>query len=107
VCAPRQGDAKWLERAQVNLGAECEKGYAWRMKAVLSESGQIPVPKAIRDRLALKPGSEVEMVIVTGGLMVRKKPSRSRWKDVFGALGTAERSDKIIEDLRGKPDAVG
>jgi hypothetical protein len=46
------------------------------------------------------------MEVVTGGLMVRKKPSRSRWKDVYGALGKAERSDKIVDDLRGKPDAV-
>jgi AbrB family looped-hinge helix DNA binding protein len=76
------------------------------MKTVVSEQGQISVPKVIRDRLALKPGTELEMEVVTGGLMVRKKAARSRWKDVFGALGKAERSDKIVEELRGKPDAV-
>jgi bifunctional DNA-binding transcriptional regulator/antitoxin component of YhaV-PrlF toxin-antitoxin module len=89
------------------LGAEYQKGYALKMKSVLSESGHISLPKVIRDRLAMKPGTELEMEIVTGGLMVRKKPSRSPWKDVFGALGRAGESDKIVEDLRGKPDAVG
>jgi AbrB family looped-hinge helix DNA binding protein len=76
-------------------------------ETVLSESGHISVPKTIRDRLSIKPGTELEMAIVTGGLMVHKKPSRSRWKDVFGALGATERSDKVVEGLRGKPDAVG
>jgi AbrB family looped-hinge helix DNA binding protein len=76
------------------------------MKTVVSERGRISVPKAILDRLAIKPGTELEMEVVTGGLMVRKKPSRSRWKDVYGALGKTERSDKIVDDLRGKPDAV-
>jgi AbrB family looped-hinge helix DNA binding protein len=76
------------------------------MKTVVSERGRISVPKAILDRLAIKPGTELEMEVVTGGLMVRKKPSRSCWKDVYGALGKAERSDKIVDDLRGKPDAV-
>ncbi len=76
------------------------------MKSVLSERGHISVPKVIRDRLAMKPGTELEMEIVTGGLMVRKKPSRSGWKDVFGALRRAGDSNKIVEDLRGRPDAV-
>jgi AbrB family looped-hinge helix DNA binding protein len=31
------------------------------MKTVVSERGQISVPKVIRDRLALKPGTELEM----------------------------------------------
>lgn len=92
---------------KVGLGVEFEKSYAWHMKTVLSESGQISVPKAIRDCLAMKPGDELEMEIVTGGLMVRKTPSRSRWKDVFGARGVAGESDKVVEDLRGKLDAVG
>jgi AbrB family looped-hinge helix DNA binding protein len=76
------------------------------MKTVVSERGQISVPKVIRDRLALKPGTELEMEVVVGGLMVRKKAARSGWKDVFGALGKAGRSDRIVEELRGKPDGV-
>jgi hypothetical protein len=46
------------------------------------------------------------MEVVVGGLMVCKKAARSGWKDVFGALGKAGRSDRIVEELRGKPDAV-
>lgn len=41
------------------------------MKTVVSERGQITVPKAVRDQLALPPGTELEVAVVRGGFIAR------------------------------------
>ena len=50
------------------------------------------MPKVIRDRLALKPRTELEMEVLPGGLMVRKKAARSCWKDVSFWTGRLRRT---------------
>ncbi len=42
------------------------------MKSVVGEKGQITIPKALRDSLGLRPGSEVELHEEAGKLVGRR-----------------------------------
>lgn len=43
------------------------------MKTVVSRKGQITIPKAIRDRLGIVPGTVLEVEAAEGKLIARKK----------------------------------
>ncbi len=53
------------------------------MKSVVSEKGQVTIPKAIRDLLGLRAGSELEFRTV-GGQLIGTKKSReepvAKWR---------------------------
>ena len=49
------------------------------MKAIVSEKGQVTVPKSCRDRLGLRPGTVLDFEAVGGKLVGRKRVS----EDVF------------------------
>ena len=55
------------------------KAYHKSMKTVVSERGQITLPKTIRTNLGLRPGTVVEIAIVDGKIVGWKKED----KDVF------------------------
>jgi antitoxin PrlF len=42
------------------------------MKGIVSEKGQVTIPKPIRDRLGLRPGTELEFQAEDGRLVARK-----------------------------------
>lgn len=42
------------------------------MKAILSEKGQVTIPKRIRDDLGLEPGAVLDFVAEAGRITVRK-----------------------------------
>ncbi len=54
----------------------------------ITSKGQVTIPKEIRDRFGLLPGTEVEFVERNGGAEVRKRP------------GSPSRGDRIVERLR-------
>ncbi|MGH2655902.1 MAG: AbrB/MazE/SpoVT family DNA-binding domain-containing protein [Actinomycetota bacterium] len=76
------------------------------MKAVVSERGQVTIPKAIRDRLGIRPGTELDFEADRGRLVARKVNAQDPVDAVYGILKTDRSTDEIIEELRGKPDAV-
>lgn len=43
------------------------------MVSVLTQKGQVAIPKAIRDVMGLQLGTEVEFVVVNDMIMLRKK----------------------------------
>jgi AbrB family looped-hinge helix DNA binding protein len=45
------------------------------MKAVVSEKGQVTIPKTLRDRLGLRPGTTLEFDAEGGRLVARKAES--------------------------------
>lgn len=77
------------------------------MKTVVSERGQITVPKRIRDQMGLKPGVELDMQLVRGGFVARKRVERSPWRDAVGVLKRRGGTDSLVDDMRGTPDAAG
>lgn len=72
--------------------------------AKVTSKGQITVPRAVRERLRLSPGDEIEFVEDEHGMYVR----RVVVEDVFGPwLGYAKHLegvdvDELIEEMRGR-----
>ena len=53
------------------------------MKAVVSEKGQVTIPKGIRDRLGIRPGTVLEFEAAAGKLVAVKTSGEdgfSRWR---------------------------
>lgn len=67
----------------------------------VSEKGQITIPKTLRNRLGLRPGDVLEFTDEQGRLVGRKANIGDRVDAVYGILGRGERTDKLIEALRG------
>ena len=77
------------------------------MKAVVSEKGQVTIPKRLRDRLGIKPGQVLDFDEDHGRLVARKAATGDQVDAVYGMLRGIGRTDDLIRELRGgDPDAV-
>jgi AbrB family looped-hinge helix DNA binding protein len=76
------------------------------MKATVSEKGQVTIPKALRDRLGIRPGAILDMREEAGRLVATKQSTEDAVGRVYGILKVRRRTDRLMESLRGKPDAV-
>ena len=65
--------------------------YYGSMKSVVSERGQVTIPKEIRDRLGLRQGQEIEFEARDGLLIGRKR--------VAGAAGAIQSVTGILPEL--------
>lgn len=80
---------------------------AWyEMRTKVSEKGQITVPKALRDRLGIRPGDELDLTDDGGRLLAVKAVDSDPVASVYGILGTGLDTDRIVEELRGPPHAA-
>lgn len=76
------------------------------MKSIVSEKGQVTIPKAVRDRLGLRPGTVVDFVARDGKLVGTKTIE----EDVFrkwrgrGRLPRGNSVDAYLQSIRD-PDA--
>jgi AbrB family looped-hinge helix DNA binding protein len=73
------------------------------MKSIVSEKGQITIPKAIRDRLGLRPGSVLEFQAVEGKLVGVKAEPTDRLRKWLGKghLPGGLDVDAYLERIRG------
>ena len=73
----------------------------------LTKKGQVTIPKRVRDRLGLKPGSEVEFKLTEGGdvALLKAKGKRAKPKDPFaklrGSLKLGMTTDEFMRLMRG------
>lgn len=74
------------------------------MKAVVAERGQVTIPKALRDKLGIRPGTALEFSAENGKLVAHKAESDPVTK-VFGCLGRKIDTEAFIRGLRGGSDA--
>jgi antitoxin PrlF len=74
------------------------------MKTVVSERGQIVIPKAIRDRMGLRPGQILECKEDRGRFVAVKAASDDPVAGVYGTLRLAGGTDRALVALRGKAD---
>lgn len=72
------------------LDLQSMNSYFSGMKAIVSEKGQVTIPKACRDRLGLKTGTVMEFEARDGKL-----------------VGTKEQSDDVVRKWRGKARLPG
>jgi antitoxin PrlF len=71
------------------------------MKSVVSEKGQVTIPKPLRDRLGLRAGEVLDFSEDHGVLMARKVTPSDPVDEVFGILGAPVDSDTLLAELRG------
>jgi AbrB family looped-hinge helix DNA binding protein len=73
------------------------------MTSTISAKGQITVPKAVRDKLGLRPGALVEFELTAEGALLRKG-HRGGVRAVDRVLGILKReapTDSLIDAMRG------
>ena len=76
------------------------------MNTRVSEKGQITIPKALREKLGIRPGQALEIRAERGRLVAFKSSTLDPVERVCGILKLRRSADKLVEELRGKPDAV-
>ena len=76
------------------------------MKTVVSEKGQVTIPKLLRDRLGIRAGAVLDFEEDHGRLVATKLTTRHAVDELFGVLNGKDATDTIVRRLRGEPDAV-
>lgn len=72
-------------------------------QAIISEKGQITVPKSIRDRLGLKPGQILDFETQGGRMIAKKKGAGDSLDEVVGLLKNEIHDvDDYVEKIRGR-----
>ncbi|HEV2382024.1 MAG TPA: AbrB/MazE/SpoVT family DNA-binding domain-containing protein [Terriglobia bacterium] len=72
------------------------------MKTIVSEKGQITIPKPLRVRLGLRKGQVLEVREERGRMvMTKKRPPRDPIDELYGILKPGRSTDEIIDELRG------
>ncbi len=71
------------------------------MKAVVSEKGQVTIPKQLRERLGIEPGQELDFSDEDGRLVARKVHARHPVDAVYGILSVPGGTDALLDELRG------
>lgn len=80
--------------------------YLYSMNSRVSEKGQVTIPKALRDRLGIRPGEVLEFQEDHGRLVATKQTRRDPVDDVYGILGRGWRTDEFMDEIRGRPDGT-
>ena len=78
--------------------------YPIGMKAVVSEKGQVTIPKRLRDRLGIVPGAVLEFREESGTLVASKASSADAIASVYGILDLGRPVDELVDELRGVAD---
>lgn len=74
------------------------------MTSTVSSKGQVTIPKQVRDKLGLVPGTELEFAEENGRLVARKVRHRHPLDTVYGILDLPGGVDATVDDLRGSAD---
>ena len=71
------------------------------MKAKVAERGQVTIPKVLRERLGIRPGTVLEFKEDQGKLVAVKAAAMDEIDQCYGKLGSGRRTDHVMQDLRG------
>ncbi len=90
-----------VETRLLSDGMIRRNNYDRSMKSVVSEKGQVTIPKRLRDRLGLRTGEVIDFE-EEGGLLVGRKVANQDPVDLlYGILQSSESSDELLAALRG------
>jgi AbrB family looped-hinge helix DNA binding protein len=67
----------------------------------VAERGQVTIPKALRERLGIVPGTVLDFIEEQGRLIAKKTETVDAVDQVFGRLGRGRNTDDIIQEIRG------
>lgn len=76
------------------------------MHSIISEKGQITVPKRLRERLGIRTGDRLEFSEERGRLVVSKAAPSDPVTIVYGTLKLGRSTDETMRELRGEADAA-
>jgi AbrB family looped-hinge helix DNA binding protein len=71
------------------------------MKAIVSEKGQVTIPKSLRDRLGIRPGQALDFVEERGRLVAVKAMHQDPVDAVYGILKGDRSTEAVMAELRG------
>jgi len=74
------------------------------MKAIVSEKGQVTIPKPLRERLGIRPGEVLDFEEEAGRLIARKATPVDPVDAVYGILQLGEPVDHFVDRIRGAVD---
>ena len=72
------------------------------MKARVAERGQVTIPKRLRERLGVKPGTVLEFSEEHGRLIAVKTGATDPISELYGCLGKKIDTDAVMAQLRGR-----
>lgn len=76
--------------------------YMKSMQARVADRGQVTIPKRLRDRLGVKPGTVLEFSEENGRLIAVKSGGLDPISEVYGCLGLKIETDAVMAQLRGR-----
>jgi antitoxin PrlF len=71
------------------------------MKSRVAERGQVTIPKPLRDRLGIPPGTTLEFSEDHGRLVAVKTSPADPVAKVYGCLGRKFNTDAFMTEIRG------
>lgn len=84
-----------------SLDETCRNSYHPSMKSVVSEKGQVTIPKRLRERLGIKAGEVLDFVEEAGTLVARKTAAADPIDAVYGIVTLGRPTDELVDELRG------
>lgn len=72
------------------------------MKATVTSKGQVTIPKALRDRLGLTDGVELDFHEEKGRLVAERVVADDPVAAVYGLFRDGRRTDDLMQALRGE-----
>jgi antitoxin PrlF len=78
-----------------------------KLKAVVAERGQVTIPKAVRDRLGIRPGAVLIFELADRRIIVTKELTQDPIATVYGCLKAHTQyssTDEYIGEIRGDFD---
>ena len=72
------------------------------MKATVAERGQVTIPKPLREKLGIRPGTKLDFKDDRGKLVAVKVSDEDPVGRVFGCLDRELNTDAVIRSLRGR-----
>ncbi|MCP4622857.1 MAG: AbrB/MazE/SpoVT family DNA-binding domain-containing protein [bacterium] len=71
------------------------------MRAKVADRGQVTIPKILRERLGIRPGTVLEFKEDQGKLIAVKATAMDEIDQFYGKLGSGRRTDDVMRELRG------
>lgn len=99
-------ERRHLPDCRTNVDRFSRNSYNLGMKAIVSEKGQVTIPKPLRERLGLRPGQVLDFREERGRLVAVKQTSQDPVESVYGILKFDRSTGSLLKALRGTPDAV-
>ena len=109
------GDRRYAHSIKVRIDFLSSGHYPTAMKATITSKGQITIPVAIREKLGLKPGDQIDFDENSTILMGRRVVNPAEWNEALEAWRSESQSvlqghpwdrvssSDLIDELRGGP----